>query len=146
MGSFRSNDKLQLALTQQNPKQKLFRLHRKIADRRGLWPRKQATIIIWIDGRMVWSSPTSSSRGRRCGYGSRGRRKCFFRFINSFPLNVCYLEASLSFPSYILFSSTTYILQYEKFSDFGQQMFGLSSYITLVWKKKTPSELYFIGG
>ena len=34
--TFRSNGKLQLALTQQNPKQKLFRLHRKIADRRGL--------------------------------------------------------------------------------------------------------------
>ena len=51
--------------------------------------------------------------------------------------DLCYLEASLSFPSYILFSSTTYILQYEKFSDFGQQMFGLSSYITLVWKKNT---------
>ena len=42
--------------------------------------------------------------------------------------DLCYLEASLSFPSYILFSSTTYILQYEKFSDFGQQMFGLTWY------------------
>ena len=62
----------------------MCRIRQQIADRRGLWTRKWAHIIISKDGRVVWSSPTSSSWGRRCRHGSRGRRKCFFHILISF--------------------------------------------------------------
>ena len=85
---FSYNDKLQLGLTQQNPKQKLFRLHRKIADRRGLWTRKQTQVIIWMDGRVVWSSPTSSSRSRGCRRSNSAAAKIFFAFF-SYSVEQC---------------------------------------------------------